>query len=95
MSIKLYSFRAKKQRSGKMNTDLNVQTTLTSMSLNRGFLLRMKMAKAVRMIDIKDITKRKEEELRLKLLETVIVQTKESILLPRPIEITNFRKLYM
>jgi hypothetical protein len=33
--------------------------------------------KAVRMIGaIQDITKRKEEELRLKLLETVIVQTK-------------------
>jgi hypothetical protein len=36
----------------------------------------MKMAKPLRMIDYQDITKRKEEELRLKLLETVIVQTK-------------------
>jgi hypothetical protein len=32
MSIKLYSFLEQKKQSGKMNTDLNVQTTLTSMS---------------------------------------------------------------
>jgi PAS domain-containing protein len=30
---------------------------------------------------IQDITKQKEEELRLKLLETVIVQTKDSIII--------------
>jgi hypothetical protein len=49
MSIKLYSFLEKKNRGGKMNTDLNVQTTLTSMS-HRGFLLKDENGKAVRMI---------------------------------------------
>jgi hypothetical protein len=44
-----------------MNTDLNVQTTLTSMSLNRGFLLKDENGKAVRMIDYQDITKRKKK----------------------------------
>ncbi|MFB0911504.1 MAG: PAS domain-containing protein, partial [Flavobacterium sp.] len=50
--------------------------------LDRGFLLKDENGKAVRMIGaIQDITKQKKEELRLKLLETVIVQTKDSIII--------------
>jgi hypothetical protein len=74
-----------------MNTDLNVQTTLTSMS-HRGFLLKDENGKPWEWF-IQDITKRKEEELRLKLLETVIVQTKESIIITEADWKSNFQNM--
>ena len=50
--------------------------------LDRGFLLKDEKGRAIRMIGaIQDITKQKEEEQRLKLLETVITQSKDSILI--------------
>jgi hypothetical protein len=49
------------------------------MFLTELFIKRRKW-KSRRMIAIQDITKQKEEELRLKLLETVIVQTKTLLL---------------
>lgn len=53
--------------------------------LNRGFILKDETGKAVKMIGaIQDITKQKEEEQRLKLLETVITHTKDSVIITKP-----------
>jgi hypothetical protein len=80
MSIKLYSFIEQKPTIGKMNTALNVLTT-PKYVLDRGVSSKDENGKAIRMIGaIQDINKKKEEELRLKLLET-IVQTKDSIII--------------
>ncbi|MES2379913.1 MAG: PAS domain S-box protein [Bacteroidota bacterium] len=50
--------------------------------VNRGFIIRNKQGKAVRMVGaIQDITKQKAEEERLKLLESVITNTNDSILI--------------
>lgn len=50
--------------------------------LDRGFILKDEDGKSTRMIGaIQDITKQKEEEQRLKLLETVITQTKDSVII--------------
>lgn len=50
--------------------------------LDRGFVVRDSLGKVMRMVGVmQDITKQKTEELRLKLLETAITQTKDSILI--------------
>jgi PAS domain S-box-containing protein len=82
MSIKLYSFLEQKTEKWQDEYRFKCADNTYKYVLNRGFLLKDKNGKAMRMIGaIQDITKRKEEELRLKLLETVIVQTKESIII--------------
>jgi PAS domain S-box-containing protein len=82
MSIKLYSFLEQKTEKWQDEYRFKCADNTYKYVLNRGFLLKDENGKAVRMIGaIQDITKRKEEELRLKLLETVIVQTKESIII--------------
>ncbi|MBC7524916.1 MAG: PAS domain-containing protein [Flavobacterium sp.] len=49
---------------------------------NRGFLIKDETGVVVRMIgSIQDVTKQKREEQRLKLLETVITQTKDSVII--------------
>ncbi len=50
--------------------------------VNRGFIIRDKHGKAIRMVGaIQDITKQKKEEERLKLLESVITNTNDSVLI--------------
>ena len=50
--------------------------------LDRGIIIRDKNGKAVRMVGaIQDITKRKEEEQRLKLLESVITNTTDAVII--------------
>lgn len=50
--------------------------------VNRGFFIRDKEKKAVRMIGaIQDVTKQKTEEQRLRLFETVITKTNEAVIL--------------
>lgn len=50
--------------------------------LDRGFILKDENGKAIRMIGaIQDITKQKEEENRLKLLETVFTEARDSIII--------------
>ncbi|WP_333600842.1 PAS domain S-box protein [Flavobacterium sp.] len=50
--------------------------------LNKGIVIRDKSGRAIRIIGaMQDITKKKEEELRLKLLESVITNTDDSILI--------------
>ncbi|WP_366184194.1 PAS domain-containing protein [Flavobacterium ovatum] len=82
MSIKLYSFIEQKTENWQDEYRFKCADNTYKYVLDRGFLLKDENGKAIRMIGaIQDITKRKEEELRLKLLETVILQTKDSIII--------------
>ena len=63
---------------------------------DRGFLVKDKDGNAIRMIGaIQDVTRQKEEEQRLKLLETVITQTKDAVIITESekSETVRFRKL--
>lgn len=89
MSIKLYSFLEQKTEKWQDEYRFKCADNTYKYVLDRGFLLKDEKGKAIRMIGaLQDITKQKEEELRLKLLETVILQTKESIVITE----ANFNK---
>jgi PAS domain S-box-containing protein len=82
MSIKLYSFLEQKTENWQDQYRFKCADGSYKYVLDRGFLLKDEEGRAVRMIGaIQDITKQKEEEQRLKLLETVITQTKDSIII--------------
>lgn len=82
MSIKLYAFIEQKTENWQDEYRFKCADNSYKYVLDRGFLLKDESGKAIRMIGaIQDITKQKKEELRLKLLETVIVQTKDSIVI--------------
>lgn len=82
MSIKLYAFIEQKTQKWQAEYRFKCADNTYKYVLDRGFLLKDENGKAIRMIGaLQDITKQKEEELRLKLLETVILQTKESIVI--------------
>lgn len=50
--------------------------------VSKGFVIRNEAGRAIRMVGAtRDITKRKQEELRLKLLESVITNTNDSVLI--------------
>lgn len=90
MSIKLYSFIEQKTQNWQDEYRFRCADGTYKYVLDRGFLLKDESGKAIRMIGaIQDITKRKEEELRLRLLETVILQTKDSIIITE----AHFNKL--
>ncbi len=89
MSIKLYSVIEQKTEKWQDEYRFRCADGSYKYVLDRGFLLKDENGKAIRMIGaLQDITKQKEEELRLKLLETVILQTKESIVITE----ANFNK---
>ncbi|MCD0465517.1 PAS domain-containing sensor histidine kinase [Flavobacterium sp. ENC] len=82
MSIKLYSFIEQKTEKWQDQYRFQCADGTYKYVLDRGFLLKDENGRAIRMIGaIQDITKQKEEEQRLKLLETVITQSKDSILI--------------
>jgi PAS domain S-box-containing protein len=82
MSIKLYSFIEQKTEKWQDQYRFRCANGTYKYVLDRGFLLKDENGRAIRMIGaIQDITKQKEEEQRLKLLETVITQSKDSILI--------------
>lgn len=82
MSIKLYSFIEQKTQNWQDQYRFKCADGTYKYVLDRGFLLKDEKGRAIRMIGaIQDITKQKEEEQRLKLLETVITQSKDSILI--------------
>lgn len=82
MSIKLYSFIEQKTENWQDQYRFKCANNSYKYVLDRGFLLKDENGKAIRMIGaIQDITKQKEEEQRLKLLETVITQSKDSIII--------------
>ena len=85
MSIKLYSFIEQKTENWQDQYRFKCADNTYKYVLDRGFLLKDDNGKAIRMIGaIQDITKQKEEEQRLKLLETVITQSKDSIIITEP-----------
>lgn len=85
MAIKLYSFIEQKTEKWQDQYRFRCADNTYKYVLDRGFLLKDENGKAIRMIGaIQDITKQKEEEQRLKLLETVITQSKDSIIITEP-----------
>ena len=85
MSIKLYSFIEQKTENWQDQYRFRCADNTYKYVLDRGFLLKDDNGKAIRMIGaIQDITKQKEEEQRLKLLETVITQSKDSVIITEP-----------
>ncbi|TDD98601.1 PAS domain-containing sensor histidine kinase [Flavobacterium cellulosilyticum] len=85
MSIKLYSFIEQKTEKWQDQYRFKCADGSYKYVLDRGFILKDEEGKSVRMIGaIQDITKQKIEEQRLKLLETVITQTKDSVIITEP-----------
>ncbi|MBP6460076.1 MAG: PAS domain-containing protein [Crocinitomicaceae bacterium] len=82
MSIKLYSFIEQKTEKWQDEYRFKCADGTYKFVLDRGFILKDESGKSLRMIGaIQDITKQKEEEQRLKLLETVITHTKDSVII--------------
>ncbi|AWG21801.1 PAS domain-containing sensor histidine kinase [Flavobacterium faecale] len=82
MSIKLYAFIEQRTENWQDEYRFKCADNSYKYVLDRGFLIKDQEGKPTRMIGaIQDITKRKQEELRLKLLETVIIQTKDAIVI--------------
>jgi PAS domain S-box-containing protein len=82
MSVKLYSFL--EQKTEKWQDQYRFQCADGSYKyvFDRGFLVKDKEGNPIRMIGaIQDVTKQKEEEQRLRLLETVITQTKDAVMI--------------
>ena len=82
MSVKLYSFL--EQKTEKWQDEYRFQCADGSYKyvFDRGFLVKNKEGKPIRMIGaIQDVTKQKEEEQRLRLLETVITQSKDAVMI--------------
>jgi PAS domain S-box-containing protein len=90
MSIKLYSFIEQKTEKWQDQYRFKCADNTYKYVLDRGFILKDENGKAIRMIGaIQDITKQKEEENRLKLLETVFTQAKDSIIITQAISEDN------
>ncbi|WP_310559162.1 PAS domain-containing sensor histidine kinase [Flavobacterium sp.] len=84
MSIKLYSFIEQKTEKWQDQYRFKCADGSYKYVLDRGFILKDETGKSVRMIGaIQDVTKQKEEEQRLKLLETVITHTKDSVIITK------------
>jgi PAS domain S-box-containing protein len=82
MSVRLYSFLEQKTERWQDEYRFKCADGTYKYVFDRGFLLKDNDGKAVRMIGaIQDVTKQKEEEQRLKLLETVITQTKDAVVI--------------
>ena len=85
MSIRLYSFIEQKTENWQDQYRFKCADGSYKYVLDRAFLVTDETGKkATRMIGaIQDITKQKEEEQRLKLLETVITQAKDAVIITR------------
>ena len=82
MSIKLYSFLEEKSEKWQYEYRFKCKNGRYKYVLDRGFIVKDEYGKAIRMIGaIQDVTKQKEEEQRLRLLETVVTQTKDSVII--------------
>lgn len=82
MSVKLYSFIEQKTEKWQDEYRFKCADGTYKYVFDRGFLVKDEDGNAIRMIGaIQDITKQKEEEQRLKLLETVITQTKDAVII--------------
>lgn len=94
IATKLYSFIDQKTENWQDQYRFRCANGTYKYVLDRGFLLKDEQGKAIRMIGaIQDITKQKEEEQRLKLLETVITQSKDSIIITEAAQNTSIPKI--
>jgi len=90
MSVKLYSFIEQKTEKWQDYYRFMCADGTYKYVFDRGFLVMDDDRNVIRMIGaIQDITKQKEEEQRLKLLETVITQTKDTVIIT---EISDIEK---
>jgi PAS domain S-box-containing protein len=90
MSVKLYSFIEQKAEKWQDYYRFMCADGTFKYVFDRGFLVMDEDRNVVRMIGaIQDITKQKEEEQRLKLLETVITQTKDSVIITESNDVEN------
>lgn len=82
MSIKLYSFIEQKTEKWQDEYRFKCADGSYKYVFDRGFLVKDENGNVIRMIGaIQDVTRQKEEEQRLKLLETVITQTKDAVII--------------
>lgn len=82
MSVKLYSFISEKTEKWQDEYRFHCADGSYKYVLDRGFLVKDNNDNVIRMVGaIQDITKQKEEEQRLRLLETVITQTKDMVII--------------
>jgi len=82
MSVKLYSFLEQKTQNWQDEYRFKCKDGSYKYVLDRGFLVIDDNGIPTRMIGaMQDITKKKEEEERLKLLETVITNTKDAVVI--------------
>lgn len=82
MSIKLYSFIEQKTEKWQDEYRFRCADGSYKYVFDRGFLVKDENGIVIRMIGaMQDVTKQKEEEQRLKLLETVITQTKDAVII--------------
>jgi PAS domain S-box-containing protein len=82
MSVKLYSFLEQKTEKWQDEYRFQCADGTYKYVFDRGFLVKDKDGKPIRMIGaIQDVTKQKEEEQRLRLLETVITQSKDAVMI--------------
>lgn len=82
MSVKLYSFLEQKTEKWQDEYRFACADGTYKYVFDRGFLVKDANGKAIRMIGaIQDITQKKQEEQRLKLLETVIIQSEDSVII--------------
>lgn len=82
MSVKLYSFLEQKTEKWQDEYRFRCADGSYKYVFDRGFLVKDPNGKPVRMIGaIQDVTKQKEEEQRLRLLETVITQSKDAVMI--------------
>ena len=89
MSIKLYSFLEQKTEKWQDEYRFKCADGTYKYVFDRGFLVKDVNGKPIRMIGaIQDVTKQKQEEQRLRLLETVITQTKDAVIIT-DIDISN------
>ncbi|MEC4003894.1 PAS domain-containing protein [Flavobacterium sp. SUN052] len=90
MSVKLYSFIEQKTEKWQDYYRFMCADGTFKYVFDRGFLVMDENRNVIRMIGaIQDITKQKEEEQRLKLLETVITQTKDSVIITESSDAEN------
>lgn len=90
MSVRLYSFIAEKSEKWQDQYRFLCADGTFKYVNDRGFLVKDETDNIVRMIGaIQDITKQKEEEIRLKLLETVITNTKDTIIITEELKVKN------
>ncbi|AWA30048.1 PAS domain-containing sensor histidine kinase [Flavobacterium magnum] len=82
MSVKLYAFLEQKTQKWQDEYRFKCRDGSYKYVLDRGFLVFNEKGTPIRMIGaMQDITKQKKEEQRLKLLETVITNTKDAVVI--------------